>query len=301
MQEHPVQLLSVEVESLGERLSCLRLSDADSLAQMRRSIERHGQLSALTLFRAGSDALEIVDGFKRVRAARALGLRTLLARVDPLDSVQAKMRMRALQQGSGLTELEEGWLVRSLYREDRLTLPEIAQQLHRHKSWVWRRLMLVEALEADLQADVRLGLLAPRTASALSRLPRGNQRAARDVVMRHGFTVRQTERLVDEALVEDDDTARAALLAKRLTEVDVSKRPGPRVARRARNEAEWMSADILRLHDIAARMMARLYSTPLETFTADSAALLRDALMRLSPVLRALDEMIEAATHKGVA
>jgi ParB-like chromosome segregation protein Spo0J len=300
MQGRDVQLQSVEVEGLGERLSCLRLCDAESLAQMCRSFEQHGQLSALTLFRPGGETLEIVDGFKRVRAARALGLRTLLARVDPLDPIQAKMRMRALQQGSGLTELEEGWLVRSLYREDRLTLPEIAQQLQRHKSWVWRRLMLVEALEADLQADVRLGLLAPRTATALSRLPRGNQRAARDVVTRHGFTVRQAERLVDEALVEKDDSVRAALLAKRLTEVDVSGRPGPRVVRRARNEAEWMSADILKLHAIAARMTARLYSTPLETFTADNAALLRDALLRLSPVLRALDEMI-AAAHKGVA
>ena len=296
-----MHLQSVEIESLGERLSCLRLCDAESLAQMRCSIEQHGQLSALTLFRMGSDALEIVDGFKRVRAARALGLRTLVARVDPLDPVQAKMRMRALQQGSGLTELEEGWLVRSLYREDRLTLPEIAQQLHRHKSWVWRRLMLVEALEVDLQADVRLGLLAPRSASALSRLPRGNQRAARDVVTRHGFTVRQTERLVDEALVEDDDAARAALLVKRLTEVDVSKHPGPRAVRRVRNEAEWMSADILKLHEIAARVTARLYSTSLDTFTADSAALLRDALGRLSPVLRALDAVIDVATRKGVA
>lgn len=173
--------------------------------------------------------------------------------------------------------------------------------MHRHKSWVWRRLMLVEALEVDLQADVRLGLLAPRTASALSRLPRGNQRAARDVVTRHGFTVRQTERLVDEALVEDDDAARASLLAKRLTEVDVSTRPGPRVVRRARNEAEWMSADVLKLHEIAARMTARLYSTPLDTFTADSAALLRDALVSLSPVLRALDAMIDVAIRRGVA
>jgi ParB-like chromosome segregation protein Spo0J len=300
MQEHEVQLQSVEVESLGERLSCLRLRDADALAAMRRSIEQYGQLSALTLFRAGGDTLEIIDGFKRVRAARVLGLRTLLARVESLDPVQAKLRLRALQQGSGLTELEEGWLVRSLYRDDRLTLPEIAQQLHRHKSWVWRRLMLVEALESDLQADVRLGLLAPRSASALSRLPRGNQRAASEVVMRHGFTVRQTERLVDEALAEEDDAARAALLARRLTEVDVSKRPGPRPMRRVRNEAEWMSADILKLHEVAARMTARLYSTPFEAFTADSAALLRDALVRLSPVLRALDDIIDAVARKRV-
>jgi hypothetical protein len=53
MQERDVQLQSVEVESLGEHLSCLRLCDAESLAAMRRSIEQYGQLSALTLFRCG--------------------------------------------------------------------------------------------------------------------------------------------------------------------------------------------------------------------------------------------------------
>ena len=67
--------------------------------------------------------------------------------------------------------------MRSLYREDHLNQPTIARLLSRHKSWVWRRLMLVESLETCVQSDVRLGLIAPRAAVALSRLPRGNQQA----------------------------------------------------------------------------------------------------------------------------
>jgi hypothetical protein len=56
--------------------------------------------------------------------------------------------------------------------------------------------MLVEALDAMVQSHVRLGLLSPRAAAELSRLPRGNQEPAARLVIRDRLTVRQTERLV---------------------------------------------------------------------------------------------------------
>jgi hypothetical protein len=84
---------------------------------------------------------------------------------------------RSCTTAHGLTELEDAWLVRSLYREDGMSQPEIARRLHHDKTWVWRWLMLVEALDPLVQADVRLGPC-PRAAVAVSRLPRGNQQAA---------------------------------------------------------------------------------------------------------------------------
>src|SRR5690606_14883068 len=100
----------------------------------------------------------------------------------------------------------------SLYREDGMSLPQIGIAFGRHKSWVWRRLMLAEALDPIVQGDVRLGVLAPRAAVAVSRLPRGNQQAASAVVVRRGLTVRQTDLLVEELLVERDPALREALL-----------------------------------------------------------------------------------------
>jgi hypothetical protein len=152
----------------------------------------------------------------------------LQARIDDVSWVDAKLRLCELSSGRGLTELEEGWLVRSLYREDRLSQADIARMMSRHKSWVWRRLMLVESLDPELQAEVRLGLIAARTAVAVSRLPRGNQQAASAVVLRRGLTVRQTELLVDEVLTEQDATVRATLLARRLETPSPLKGSGPR-------------------------------------------------------------------------
>jgi hypothetical protein len=59
-----------------------------------------------------------------------------------------------------------------------------------------------------------------------------------------------------------------------------------------------MSADILKVREVAARLTARLGATPLETFPAAASELLRDALIRLVPVLRALDGVIETATER---
>jgi ParB-like chromosome segregation protein Spo0J len=286
-----VQTRQVPIATLGERLSALRLCEATALATVQRSLAAHGQLSAVTLFAVGDD-LEIIDGFKRVRAARALGWPTVLARIDDVGAIDAKLRLRELHDRRGLTELEEAWLVRSLHREDRVSQPEIARRMGRHKSWVWRRLMLVEALDLEVQAEVRLGLLGARAAVAVSRLPRGNQRAASRVVIRRGLTVRQAELLVEEVLAQPDAHARAAALARRLDGPSPGAPPGPPPSRAVRSEAEWMGGEVLRLHALAARLEARLLATPLETFPPAATELVRDALVRLLPVLGALAAVI---------
>ena len=56
------------------------------------------------------------------------------------------------------------------------------------------------------------GLLAPRAALALQALPRGNQLAAGQLVIRRGLTVRQTELFVMHLTEQFDDAARQRVL-----------------------------------------------------------------------------------------
>lgn len=284
----------IELGALGERLSSLRLCEAAALEAMRRSLARHGQLDLLSVFPEDGQ-LQILDGFKRVRAARALGWRTMRARVVDVDAAEAKILLVALHDRRSLTELEEGWLIRSLHREHGLTQPAIAARLGRHKSWVWRRLMLVEALESAVQADVRLGLLAPRAAVAVSQLPRGNQQDAAQVVIGRGLTVRQTELLVTELLDLSDASARAQHLAQRLEGQLSGRRPGLSMPRAARGELDWLSGDIRTLRLVAARLEARLSGGTLRTLAPDAALLLEQSLTALLPVLGALGRTIPLA------
>jgi ParB/RepB/Spo0J family partition protein len=277
----------VDLADLGEALATLRLCDASALEAMRRSLARHGQLSALCLFAEGGQ-LEIVDGFKRVRAARALGLTTLRARVADVDVVGAKVQLAAMHDRRGLTELEEAWLIRSLYREHGLSQPAIAERLGRHKSWVFRRLMLVEALDPAVQADVRLGLLAPRAAVAVSQLPRGNQHDLAGLVVRRGLTVRQTELVVAELLDLGDDTARARHISARLDGAEPGPRPGVRPTRVTKSEIDWLAGDIRTVRLVAARLDARLAGGSLRTIGPEAAAIAEQSLLGLVPVLDAL-------------
>jgi ParB/RepB/Spo0J family partition protein len=276
----------VDLAELGDGLSGLRLCEASALEAMRRSLARHGQLDALSVFEEQGH-LEVLDGFKRVRAARALGWRTLRARVADVDRTDAKVLLIALHDRRGLTELEEAWLIRSLYREHNLSQPTIAARLGRHKSWVFRRLMLVEALDPAVQADVRLGLLAPRAAVAVSQLPRGNQHDLAGLVIRRGLTVRQTELVVAELLDLDSDAARARDLARRL-EGAPDAHAGGRATRGVKSEIDWLAGDIRTVRLVAARLEARLAGGSLRTIGPEAAAIAEDSLLGLVPVLDAL-------------
>lgn len=293
----------IRPSDLGERLSGLRLRDASAIEATRRSLARHGQLTAIVVFAVGDD-LEILDGFKRVHAARALGWNELRATTSVVSIADAKVQIAAMHDGRGLTELEEAWLVRSLYRDDGLSQPEIARRLSRHKSWVCRRLLLVESLVPELQAEVRLGLLAPRAAVALAALPRGNQRAASAVVIRRGLTVRQTALFVAQILELSDDAARATFITQRL-DANVTLSPAlastRSPARALRSEADWIASDVATLLRVGARLEARLLATPLGALGASAGGVVFDGLVTLEPVLAALARTVAAVTRGEAA
>ncbi|HRI68548.1 MAG TPA: ParB N-terminal domain-containing protein [Polyangium sp.] len=277
---------------LGEQLSHLRLRDAAALENMRRSLDRHGQLESVVAFEC-QDKLEVIDGFKRVIAARALNWSSLRVRLIDADIVEAKCMLIALHDRRGMTELEEGWLIRSLYRDDNLSQPAIAQRLGRDKSWVCRRLMLVESLDQAVQADVRLGLLVPRAAMAIGQLPRGNQAAAAQFAIRRGLTVRQTELFVAEIGDSPDAKSQAQEITHRLESMGPMSEKRTKPKRSIRNETDWISADIHTIRQTAARLEARLLEKPLETLGCQAADLIRGSLIGLAPVLCALLNTID--------
>ena len=289
----------VPVEALGERLSALRLCEVSAVARMQRSLSSLGQISAIAVFSAEQGTLEVVDGFKRLRAARALGWSELRAHALAVDAAGAKVALCVLHDRHELTEIEEAWLVRSLYREDRLSQPEIARRLSRDKSWVCRRLLVAEGLDEAVQADVRLGLLSPSAAAALARLPRRNQGPAAQVVAGNGMTFRQTARLVEELLGCADEPARGEVLAR--WRLCPPPRAAPHPARRARSEAEWLMGDVATLTRVAARLEARLLGHPLSALGARAGELCAHALSSLVPILAALGRTIAHATGEAAA
>lgn len=301
----------IAIVELGDKFGELRLCEAQELVAMRRSLGHYGQLQPVVAFRDERRQLEVLDGLKRLRAARALGWLELWVSVADVGSVDAKACLLELHQCRGLSELEEGWLVRSLHRDDGLSQGAIAQRLGRHKSWVSRRLLLVEGLEMAVQTDVRLGLLKPRTALALGPLPRGNgrQTEAAAVVIRRGMTVRQTERMVADLAEAESCEDWATRLARWAEGTTVTPPHGRARPRRVHSEAEAISVDVAALRRVGARLEARLLARPLGSLGSEPAGIVRHALEQLLPVLRVLSGIVDRALkgqvqtvhHEGLA
>ena len=96
---------------------------------------------------------------------------------------------------------------------------EAAELLDKHKSWVCRRLALLERLSVEAQAEMRLGLLSVGLARQLTRLPMGNQSAILSAARRESLTTVEVQGVIDllhGATPEQEqlllDNPRAALL-----------------------------------------------------------------------------------------
>lgn len=184
------------VTSLDERYSKLRIVQPGAERAVRESVRRLGQLMPIVVCER-DDAFAIVDGFKRVAAARALGLATLRTRVMPLSEPAAIAAIVSLNRsGRGLTDLEEALVVRALCRDQGLEQVQVAELLGRHKSWVCRRLALAERLADTVACDVRAGLVTTSVAREVARLPRGNQPDVAAAIRREGLGSHDAARLV---------------------------------------------------------------------------------------------------------
>jgi len=287
--------VSIGVAELDDGLGALRLCDAAELEVVRQSLDRHGQLQPLIAF-YDDGVLKVLDGLKRLRAARGLGWAELRTSIVEVEVIDAKVWLLELHRHQSLSELEEAWVIRSLCRDDGLTQGAIAHRLGRDKSWVSRRLLLVEGLDEAVQADVRLGLLAPRAAVALSPLPRGNlwQGKAATVVIRRGMTVRQTERMVAEILATPSQEQRAQLLARfEETGGNAATRNEARMPT-APSDTEAIQAEVDRLLRASTRLQVRLLQAPHPARVAEHADTLKRALQELLGALGALSKIITA-------
>jgi len=195
----PVEAYRVlRLEEIDVRYARYRLSVLEAEEAMARSLRRYGQIAPIVVcLRDGLPVL--VDGFKRLAAARGVkGFGTLSARRIEVDERSAKAAMYGLNRiGRHFGELEEAWLVQALVREDGLSQVEVAVLLGRHKSWVCRRLAMMEKLCVAAREDLRLGLLSPTMARQLVRLPAGNQEEALETGRRHSLTAAELRGVVD--------------------------------------------------------------------------------------------------------
>ena len=208
------KLLELQPEEIGEHYGRYRLHVPEAERAMAKSLERYGQLSPIVVCRR-NDRYELIDGFKRLGAVRRLAqIDRLSARLMEADERTVKAAIYGLNRAGGRTrELEEAWIIHALVREDGMSQVEVAELLGRHKSWVCRRLALIERLGAKARDDLRVGLLSPTAARQVVRLPQGNQAEVLDAVRREALSGAELAGVVDLWLGCSDPSQQQYVLA----------------------------------------------------------------------------------------
>jgi len=203
------------LDQIGEAYRRYRLAAPEAEAAMARSLRRYGQMSPIVVC-LRQERPEVIDGFKRLAAARTIsGWHQLSARRVEVDERGAKAAIYGLNcVGRRTQELEEAWIVSALVREDGLSQVEVADLLGRHKSWVCRRLALLEKLSVEAREDLRVGLLSSFAARQLTRLPAGNQPEVLAVARRESLSTDELRGVVDLLLASASREKEEFVLAK---------------------------------------------------------------------------------------
>ena len=278
---------------LGQNYRRYRLADPPAEQAMAGSLRRWGQLAPVVACVRGPQ-LELLDGFKRWAAAGVVaGLSTLSVRVVEVDEPMAKAAILGLNRGQRATrELEEAWIVQALVRDDGLTQVEAAQLLGQHKSWVCRRLALLEKLSPEVKEDLRLGLLGPALARQLTRLPAGNQQAVLALTRRATLTAQEVSSVIE--LLQGASREQATFVLAKPREALAQAHGMPTALRdpRLSRAGNWLARHLTQTLEALVRMENWLRTPGERELTERDREIVRPVLQRLGDQANAVAEQV---------
>jgi len=291
------ETISIPLEGIGESFAPLRIVEPRYERAMLSSMQRFGQLTPVVACRIVSGEHELLDGFKRLRAGRQLGMSALTVR--PLD-VSLRVCKAAMLQlnrvGRSISAMEEGLVIHSLYHEDGLNQVEIGALIGRHKSWVCRRLSLIEQLSDEVQQSIRLGLLTASVGVEMSRLQRCNQDLLLTSIRKHRLTWRETRKVVaaleSSPRWEHDGILRDPRGVLNAPEVLID----PQAEKGLSFKAKQMQRSLFSLDTLCSEVAHLLSCTVLGRFETEEEARLRTDCKRvLDSLARVERELLEAS------
>jgi ParB family chromosome partitioning protein len=170
-----------------------RVFAQEQLDSLVDSLRRHGVLQPVVVREAG-DRYELIVGERRWRAARAAGLTHIPAVVSDVEpSERLEIAIVENVQRHDLNPIELAHAYRAL-AEAGHTQDQIGERVGMDRSSIANHLRLLD-LSRDIQEDVEAGKLSMGHAKALLQVTNPERRRhLREIVIRDGLSVRETER-----------------------------------------------------------------------------------------------------------
>lgn len=202
----------------------------EALEELAESIRRQGVLQPIVVRPIDDQRYEIIAGERRWRATQLAGLDTVpcILRDVPDDAAIAMALIENIQR-EDLNAMEEAVALARLRDEFELTQQEVANAVGKSRAAVANLLRLI-TLREDVKILLEHGDLEFGHAKALLGLPSEQQSAAASQVVSRGLSVRQTESLVRNLLLAEQQQPGAKSVdvdpdIKRL-QIDLGERVG---------------------------------------------------------------------------
>jgi len=194
---------------LGKTFGTLRCICPKAEAALERSLDRHGQISPLVCVPTTS-GLEVIDGFKRLRACQRLSWPTVrIAFLHPLPEepalavISGKIGMVRLNRLTrSITVLEEAMILESLRREEGLAATDIADLAERDTEWVRRWFDRIRRMHDDVRSHVMRGSIGQDIAWHLTKLPWNSQYSCLQSILKRCSKAREVAKFVRHILAK---------------------------------------------------------------------------------------------------
>jgi len=183
------------------------------LQELSDSIQENGVIQPLIVtHNAEENVYELIAGERRLRASKLAGLSHVPVVVMDIENEDSLLELALIEniQRTDLNPIEEADAYRKLIEKFGYTQEETAKRVGKQRSTVTNMLRLLK-LPESVRKDVSSGLLSEGHGRALVRLidsPLKIQEI-RDLIIRNGLSVRQTEKIIKKVSYDKNPVEKA--------------------------------------------------------------------------------------------
>lgn len=186
--------------------------DADDLQELSDSIRERGVIQPLIVTSGPNDNFELIAGERRLRASKLAGLTqvpVILLDVDNEDSLLEIALIENVQR-TDLNAIEEAEAYKKLIEKFGYTQEETAKRVGKQRSTITNMLRLLK-LPDTVRGDISNGLISEGHGRALIKLIDAplKLQEIRNLIIKNGLSVRQTEKIVKKISFTKSPTKRA--------------------------------------------------------------------------------------------
>jgi len=197
IEESPIKYIPIDNILYSPFQPRIQFKEDEDFEELVKSIKERGILQPILVRKKGEDLYECVAGERRLRAAKKAGLKEVPAVIKNFtDEEVLLIALIENLQRKNLNPLEEALGYKNLIEKFGYTQEEIAEKVGKDRATVANLLRLLK-LPSIIQEDLLEERLTVGHAKALLALDEEEKQIyVRDLILKKGLSVRETEKLV---------------------------------------------------------------------------------------------------------